>query len=544
MIPKIFHYCWYGGDPLPEEYIENIEGWKTLNPDWTVKRWDETNSPLDVPYLQTAFAAKMWANMSNYIRFHVLAEEGGVYLDTDIRMIRSFDALVAEQCFLGFEEGEVPGSVYWVNDAVVGCVAGHEFIRQCLRKITTDYDGTEDANLSAPQLVTTILRENFGLTHYGAQMLGDIRLYPTEVFYPVHYKEMYKMADLDANIAESTLAVHTWGRSWLSRHQLLMMVDELNFSTEFLRKRAERSEAVLGTIRDISRADPDVPGAVEGTFLIGEQFERLQQSILLIRREQEQLSQRYQSLNNSALELLKLKQENEQLQAEIQIRSEIISALNEKHHSTELLLSSSLEELRIKNAALQGELDVHKSKQGELDRLQEERQRLTGELVKGLQARIAMMQQKEGEFERSLASMTEFHKEADERLKSAHETHAKLIRENEELGMDMVAKSQLIRKLTDENTSMIRLTAEAEQVFVERLAESAAKLAELEARYQSVTQQLSAFSAVQEKNNEELIGLLQAKVNSQRNTVKWYQDTYENRKLLGIVKDRIVKKFK
>ena len=546
MIPKIFHYCWYGGAPLPDEYAENIEGWQKLNPEWTIKRWDETNSPTDIPYLQNALAGTRWANMSNYIRFHVLAIEGGVYLDTDIKMFRSFDEPAAEQCFLGFEEGEEPGSVFWVNDAVVGCVPGHPFILQCLERITADYDGTEDANLSAPQLVTGILRESFGLSHYGPQTLGDIRLYPTEAFYPVHYKEMYKMDDLSSYISEGTYAVHTWGRSWLSRHQLLRMIDELNFNTESFRRRAVRSEAALGSIRDISGAGETIPaeGEKEPGFLIGEQFEVVKQSLAFIREQQERLTQQYESLDNAAKEILNLKQENAQLHSEIQIRSEIISALNEKHHSTELLLSSSLEELRIKNATLLGELAISKSRQEQLDQLQEERRVLTDELVKGLQARISMMQEKEAGLEQSLAAVKEFHKESDGHLKSALANQAKLIRDNEELGLEIVAKNQLIRTLTEENTSMIRLTAEAEQVFLERMSECSGKLADLEVKYDLLQKQHSLFTTVQERNNDELIGLLQAKVDSHRNTVKWYQDTYEHRKLLGIVKDKIVKKFK
>lgn len=237
MIPKIIHYCWYGGAPIPDEYASYIGKWKKLNPDFKIMKWDESNSPLNISYIATAIKHKNWANVSNLVRFIALEKFGGVYLDTDMMLIKSLKPLLNDKCFLGFEEASDTTQSFWVNNAIIGSEAKHPFIKQCISAITSEFDGTESANLSAPHIVTKVLKDKYGLKKYGKQVLKkSVTLYPIDFFYPIHYNEAYKLKDFKKNISENTIGVHMWARTWLSNKTLLNNIDELRKWSNDLQK--------------------------------------------------------------------------------------------------------------------------------------------------------------------------------------------------------------------------------------------------------------------------------------------------------------------
>lgn len=228
MIPKIIHYCWFGGAEIPLEYQKYIAEWQELHPEWEIKRWDELNFPLDNTYIKNAIESSHWANASNYARLRLLELYGGVYLDTDVKLLKPLDALLNDKCFIGFEEGEADNNTFWVNNAVMGSVASHSLISRCAAKIVSDFDGTERANESAPKLVTKLLIEEYGLKNYGRQQLSDgIKLYNKEVFYPIPWNYAKNVRNYEQFLYSDTLAVHMWGRTWFSREMMLDMIDNL-----------------------------------------------------------------------------------------------------------------------------------------------------------------------------------------------------------------------------------------------------------------------------------------------------------------------------
>ena len=88
-IPKVIHYCWFGGNPLPEMALKCIESWKKFLPDYEIKEWNEKNFDLNIcEYVKEAYQAKKWAFVSDYARFWILYHEGGVYFDTDVEVIK------------------------------------------------------------------------------------------------------------------------------------------------------------------------------------------------------------------------------------------------------------------------------------------------------------------------------------------------------------------------------------------------------------------------------------------------------------------------
>ena len=95
MIPKIIHYCWFGGNPLPELAQKCIASWKKYCPDYEIKEWNESNFDLNCcDYVREAYEAKKWAFVSDYARFWILYHEGGVYFDTDVEVLKPIDTIV------------------------------------------------------------------------------------------------------------------------------------------------------------------------------------------------------------------------------------------------------------------------------------------------------------------------------------------------------------------------------------------------------------------------------------------------------------------
>ena len=106
MIPKIIHYCWFGGNPLPDDAKKCIASWKKFFPDYEIKEWNETNYDLSVcPYVKEAYESKKWAFVSDYARFDILYKYGGLYFDTDVEVIKSFDDILKNGAFMGQEAG-------------------------------------------------------------------------------------------------------------------------------------------------------------------------------------------------------------------------------------------------------------------------------------------------------------------------------------------------------------------------------------------------------------------------------------------------------
>ena len=103
MIPKIIHYCWFGGNPLPELLVTCIESWKKYCPDYIIKEWNENNVDLSRnAYAREAYEAEKWAFITDYVRLYAMVTEGGIYMDTDVEVIKSLDEFLHHQAFWDF----------------------------------------------------------------------------------------------------------------------------------------------------------------------------------------------------------------------------------------------------------------------------------------------------------------------------------------------------------------------------------------------------------------------------------------------------------
>jgi mannosyltransferase OCH1-like enzyme len=184
-------------------------------PDYQVKEWNETNSLLDSPYSQTAYANQLWSKLSNLVRLQALHAEGGIYLDTDVELIKDFSPLLHDKCFVGFQQEEE--HVDWVNNAILGARPGHHFLQRCMDMTIKWFE--DEGEFCRSPMVTTAVLKGLGLGAYGLQEVSEVIVYPVEYFYP--YPWFGKFAP-DC-IRENTYCVHYWEGTWRKKEHSIVL---------------------------------------------------------------------------------------------------------------------------------------------------------------------------------------------------------------------------------------------------------------------------------------------------------------------------------
>lgn len=216
MIPKIIHYCWFGGNPLPPLAIKCIESWKKYLPDYKIKEWNESNFDVNIiPYTAEAYKAKKYAFVSDYARFWVIYKYGGLYFDTDVEVIANMDNIIDNGSFMGYEHDPNPlsGKIGDVAPGLgIGAEAGHNLYRQILDTYSNLHYINGDGSTSNETVVTITTRflVERGLTAtLGVQTLRELTIYPKEYLCPKDYNtgKMY--------ITDKSVAIHHYGASWL-----------------------------------------------------------------------------------------------------------------------------------------------------------------------------------------------------------------------------------------------------------------------------------------------------------------------------------------
>ena len=211
LIPKVIHYCWFGGNPLPELALKCIESWQKYCPGWTINEWNESNFDIGMnTYVKEAYQAKKWAFVSDVARLWVLVTYGGVYMDTDCELVRSIDEFLVHEAVSGFE------SPTKIPTALMGCQAGHRLFKQLLLEYDSRCfmmpDGSYDMTTNVISITNTLLKHGLILNNT-LQTVCDFTLYPTKYFCP---------KDLTSGkivFTKYTHAIHHFDASWLDNQQ-------------------------------------------------------------------------------------------------------------------------------------------------------------------------------------------------------------------------------------------------------------------------------------------------------------------------------------
>ncbi len=206
-IPKIIHYCWFGGNPLSELAQKCITSWQKFCPDYEIQRWDETNFPiLDWDYAQEAYNAKKWAFVSDVARLWALVKFGGIYMDTDVEVIRPLDGLLFYDAVSGFETTED------VPTGLIACKKNHPFLQELLFEYENKHFYTINGGLD---LTTNVKRITNTCVKYGLkrnntlQTINGLTLLPKDYLCPKDY--MSGKVDITIH----TLTIHHFSASWV-----------------------------------------------------------------------------------------------------------------------------------------------------------------------------------------------------------------------------------------------------------------------------------------------------------------------------------------
>lgn len=209
---KILHYCWFGPKPLSKLAKKCMISWKKFLPDYEIKFWNEDTFDFNQNnFVKQAYENKKWAFVADYARLKALSEYGGVYLDTDMEIIKDISHILEDECFLGVEDSGL------VNAAVIGAKAPHnEFIDTLIKQYENidKFDVNDIYAMTIPRQITKMLNPlGFNKDKQEIQSFfnGNLIVYPREYFYPLSYDYQ------DKKFTDNSCMVHRYDATWASK---------------------------------------------------------------------------------------------------------------------------------------------------------------------------------------------------------------------------------------------------------------------------------------------------------------------------------------
>lgn len=210
-IPKRIHYCWIGGSEKPESVVRCIESWKKYAPQYEIIEWNEHNFDFSQcnKYVKEAIENKKWAFVTDYMRLKILYEEGGIYFDTDVELVKNIDEFLKNPSFMCME------SMNTICTACIGAIKNQLWIKEIIElydersfiKSNGELDLTPNS-----MYIYEFLKGKYNLKNLNCieRLECNLVVYPSEYFSPKNYSTM-KM-----KITENTYAIHHYGGMWKS----------------------------------------------------------------------------------------------------------------------------------------------------------------------------------------------------------------------------------------------------------------------------------------------------------------------------------------
>lgn len=214
MIPKTIHYCWFGGNPLPDLAVKCIKSWKKYCPDYEIVEWNEKNFDLQYNiYVREAYEAKKWAFVSDVARLFALVNYGGIYMDTDVEVIKSLDDLLLYQSVSGFEsETQIP-------TGLMACEKGNkmflEFLNDYEGKHFVRDDGSLDLTTNVTYITNICLKHGL-LPNNSVQTINGFTLLSRDYLCPKDHETR------EIHITDNTYTIHHFDGSWKSEEEVFL----------------------------------------------------------------------------------------------------------------------------------------------------------------------------------------------------------------------------------------------------------------------------------------------------------------------------------
>lgn len=224
MIPKKIHYCWLSGDEMPELIQNCINSWRKCMPDYELVLWDCLKIDIEnIPWVKEAFQSKKYAFAADYIRLYALYTEGGIYLDSDVQVVKKFDDLLRNNSFIGLETG---GDF---EPAIMGAHSGCEWIGKCLEYYEGRHFIKSDGSLDVcplPTIVGRIFSQYYNIKLPLRQVvfyaIPSITIYTSDFFSP---KSLHSQR---IECTDNTYAIHHFDGAWLVKDWKFKMKNRMH----------------------------------------------------------------------------------------------------------------------------------------------------------------------------------------------------------------------------------------------------------------------------------------------------------------------------
>lgn len=242
MIPKIIHYCWFGGNELNELAKKCIKSWKKYCKGYKFIEWNENNFDIDSAplFVRQAYEAKKWAFVSDYVRLYAITKFGGVYMDTDVEVVASIDKFLSHQAFSSFQGDEC------LQTGVMACEKNFPLFVDFLKYYDTAVFINEDGTLNTKpntDIITEACESRGLIQNNTLQTIDGFVIYPNDYFCPINMTSgRYQRTD-------NTVTIHWFSGSWLPDDLKKQSIDETLYYTEknnrYLKKQRRHKIACL-----------------------------------------------------------------------------------------------------------------------------------------------------------------------------------------------------------------------------------------------------------------------------------------------------------
>ena len=210
MIPKIIHYCWFGRGPKNELALKCIESWKKYLPDYEIKEWNEDNFDVNMyTYAKEALENRKFAFVTDVVRLYALYIEGGVYMDTDVEVLKTYDPFLHHKMFSGFETN------WTVPTGMMAAEMGSIWAKELLdgyndRKFVLE-DGSFDQRTNTEVITAYMKEKGLKLDNTYQDIPGLCTMYPSEYFCPKDHRTGL------IHCTKNTICIHHFAGSWIDQ---------------------------------------------------------------------------------------------------------------------------------------------------------------------------------------------------------------------------------------------------------------------------------------------------------------------------------------